>query len=114
VELRRRRTRKTSLAAFTVTLIPLCAAGTLSVVRALNVMSDPPRPSPPGIPTPQPPLPRVPPLPGEPVVPDVPDKQPDEEVPDANPEPPDHTRPAPKDLAAQSNPRRQALGLDPL
>jgi len=31
-----------------------------------------------------------PPLPGEPVVPDVPDKQPDEEVPDANPEPPDH------------------------
>jgi len=24
------------------------------------------------------------------VVPDVPDKQPDEEVPDANPEPPDH------------------------
>ena len=46
---------------------------------------DPPRPSPPGIPTPQPPGPKVPPLPGEDVVPDVPVKDPGEEVPDANP-----------------------------
>jgi hypothetical protein len=48
--------------------------------------------------SPQPPLPQVPPLPGEPVVPDVPDKQPDEEVPDANPEPPNHPAPAPKSV----------------
>ena len=79
------------------------AAGTLWVVQALHVMSDPPRPSPPGIPTPQPPLPQVPPLPQEPVVPDVPDKQPDEEVPDANPEPPDHPAPVPRGLFAQGS-----------
>jgi len=44
-----------------------------------------PRPSPTGIPTPQPPVPQVPPLPGEPPVPDVPIREPDKEVDDANP-----------------------------
>jgi hypothetical protein len=40
----------------------LWAVGSLSVVRALGVISTPPRPSPPGIPTPQAPGPQVPPL----------------------------------------------------
>jgi hypothetical protein len=66
---------------------------------SLCMAVEPPRPSPPGIPTPQPPFPKVPPLPDEPVIPDVPVRDPDEEVDDANP-------PRPKDIPIDTPPEQ--------
>ena len=60
-----------------------------------SMLIEPPRPSPTGVPTPQPPFPKVPPERDEPPVPDVPVREPDEEVDDTNP-------PRPADLPIES------------